>query len=169
MHIQHLTLATGRTRRIEAGEVPGETLARVRPWLAALVATGQALPVPRSDLADFVGLASVVDGALVVTISGAEIAGRGRPPLVSLGVARRSRHGAELWPLMTGPVMPPASVRAQRPAEPWCAVALWPTLAYAPDAVHWLGDLERCIAWAWCTSHQADDAEADPDQAAPGA
>lgn len=153
MHIAHLTLQTGHTRRIKAGEVPGEVLARVRPWLAALVASGRAMPLPVAAWSEYCALALVQDGGLVVTISGPPLPdGRGRPPLVSLGVARRSRHGAVLWPLMTGPVMPAPAHGVTRPPEPWCAAAIWPSAYLAPDSAVWLGDLERCIAWAWCTS-----------------
>ena len=152
-YLNHITLSTGHTRRSPRAEVSGETLARVAPWLAALVESGQPAPLPVSGLSDYTGHATVVDGALIVTISGAALtdgpmAGNA-PPLVTLGVAQRSRHGAALWPLMTGPVMPHAKPSIQRPGEPWAAVAIWPTLAMHPDAIGWLGDLERCIAWAW--------------------
>lgn len=146
-YLNHITLSTGHTRCSDRAEVSGETLARVGPWLAALVESGQPAPLPVSGLANYTGHASVMDGALIVTISG-PMTGKA-PPLVSLGVAKRSRHGAVLWPLMTGPVMPPTKPGIQRPGEPWAAVAIWPTVALFPDAVGWLGDLERCIAWAW--------------------
>lgn len=152
-YLNHITLSTGHTRRSPRSEVSGETLARVGPWLAALVESGQPAALPVSSLAEYSGHASVFDGGLIVTISGpapasGPMAGKA-PPLVSMGVAQRSRHGAALWPLMTGPVMPPARPGLQRPAEPWAAVAIWTTIALHPDAVEWLGDLERCIAWAW--------------------
>jgi len=150
-YLHHITLSTGHTRRSPRSEVSGETLARVGPWLAALVESGKPLPV--SGMAGYSALASVHDGALIVTVSGPPLAegpmaGK-EPPLVSIGVAKRSRHGAALWPLLTGPVMPPAKPGLQRPSEPWCAVAIWPTIALHPDATAWLADLERCIAWAW--------------------
>jgi hypothetical protein len=152
-YIAHLTLATGHATRIQRGDVTGETLARVGPWLAVLVESGRPAPLPVSELAEYSALAAMIDGALIVTISGpapvdGPMAGKA-PPLVSIGVAERSRHGGALWPLLTGPVMPPAKPGLQRPREPWCAVVLWPTLALYPSASHWLGDLERCIAWAW--------------------
>lgn len=152
-YLHHITLSTGHTRRSDRAEVSGETLARVGPWLAALVESGKPAPLPVSGLSEYTGHATVVDGALVVTISGPEqtegpMAGKA-PPLVTVGVAKRSRHGAALWPLMTGPVMTPAKPGIQRPGEPWAAVAIWPTLALHPEAAGWLGDLERCIAWAW--------------------
>lgn len=152
-YLNHITLITGHTRRSDRTEISGETMARVGPWLAALVESGQPAPLPVFGLADYAGLASVHDGALIITISGLPpttgvMAGKA-PPLITMGVAKRSRHGAVLWPLMTGPVMPSAKPGIQRPREPWAAVAIWPTIALHPSAVEWLGDLERCIAWAW--------------------
>lgn len=153
MYLHHLTLTTGHLRRSPRSEVDGETLARIGPWLAAAIDDGRAMPLPVSELADYSALAKVHDGALLVTISGPPLASgpmRGRaPPLVTLGVAQRSRHGAALWPLLIGPHMPPAKPGLQRPAEPWCAVALWPTISLYPSAMEWLGDMERCISWAW--------------------
>lgn len=35
------------------------------------------------------------------------------------------------------------------PGEPWCAVRLEPGIALYPETAHWLGDFERCLAWAW--------------------
>lgn len=153
MYIQHLTLTTGHLRRSPRSEVDGETLARIGPWLAAAVDDSRAMPLPVSELADYTALAKVFDGSLLVTISGppptaGPMAGRA-PPLVTLGVAQRSRHGAALWPLLTGPTMPAVKPGLKRPGEPWCAVALHPTIMMYPGAMEWIGDLERCIAWAW--------------------
>jgi len=155
MHITHLTLATGHTTRIERGDVAGETLARVAPWLAALVASGQSAPLPVAELAHYSATAFVASGALVITICGvAPTTGRMAgvpPPLATMGVAKRSRHGAALWPLLGAAHMPAIKPGLVRPGEPWCAVAIWPTITRHLDALDWLGDLERCIAWAWVT------------------
>lgn len=155
VYIQHLTLRTGHISRIQRGDVAGETQGRVAPWLAALVHSGASAPLPVSDLSEYSAVAFVADGALVITICGvAPTTGRMAgvpPPLVTLGVAKRSRHGTALWPLLHAAHMPPVKVGLARPAEPWCAIAIWPTITRHIDAMAWLGDLERCIAWAWCT------------------
>lgn len=155
MYINHLTLSTGHVSRIERGDVNGETLARVGPWLAALTATGESAPLPVSGLATYSAIGSVYGGALILTVSGptqqsGPMVGNA-PPLVTLGVAKRSRHGTALWPLLSAPHMPPVKRGIERPAEPWCAVAIWPTIMLHPESMEWLGDLERCIAWAWVT------------------
>lgn len=151
MYINHLTLSTGHLSRIERGDVAGETLARVAPWLAAAVEVGKAVPLPVSELVDYTALACVLEGSLIITVSGPNHELGPAPPLVTLGVAKRSRHGAALWPLLTGPVMPPTKAGLVRPAEPWCAVAIWPTISLSPDALRWLADFEKCVAWAWVT------------------
>ena len=153
MYIAHITLNTGHVTRIERGDVTGETLARIGPWLAALVASGVQQPLPLSPLNDYTAAAAVAEGALMLSVFGRPIvkgvfAGQ-RPPLVTLGVAKRSRHGAALWPvLMRTPGIRPG---LRQPAEPWCAVGLWPTAGRDMQAMHWLGDMERCVAWAWCS------------------
>lgn len=155
-YVQHSTLTTGHISQIRQGDVSGEAVARIAPWLSAMIESGQSIPLPVAELSDYSGHASVLDGALIVTISGppppkvtGELAGKA-PPLVTVGVARKSRH-AHLWTLMTQvppmPVVHPSVVKC--PKAPWCAVAIWPTIAFYPDAATWLGDLERCIAWAW--------------------
>lgn len=146
MYINHLTLSTGHLSRIERGDVSGETLARVRPWLAAVTASGGTHTLPVSALSDYTASAVVVNGALIVSVFAPNGA-----PLVSIGVAKRSRHGAPLWEALTGPQMPPAAPGISQPSEPWCAALLWPTLAANLSAARWLGDFERCVAWAWCT------------------
>lgn len=151
-YITHITINTGHTTRIQQGDVSGETLARVGPWLSALVESGQPAPLPVSALSQYTALAVVLDGALIVTISGPTVAagpmdGKA-PPLVSVGVAKKSRHD-HLWGLLTGPVMPPAKTGITRPQSPWCGVVIHPTIAMHIDALEWLGDFERCIAWVW--------------------
>lgn len=63
MYINHLTLATGHTSRIERGDVAGETLARIAPWLEAGLAAGQSVPLPVSALATYSALLLAQDGA----------------------------------------------------------------------------------------------------------
>jgi len=155
-YIRHVTLATGHTSSIEAGDVSGETLARVGPWLAALLESGQSAPLPIAAVAEFTATASVASGGLLVTISGPAVqsgplAGKA-PPLVSLGVAARSRQSAPMWDMLTSPTLRAQgmAVKAKSaPPAPWAAVAIYPTITMHLAALEWLGDLERCIAWAW--------------------
>lgn len=154
-YITHITLATGHTSSIQPGDVAGETLARVSPWLVALVHSGDHMPLPVSGLSEYTAHATVQDGALVLTVCGPTVTDAGpmqgvQPPLITIGVAKKSRH-AHLWTLLTGPVMPPAAHGIKPPQTPWCAVLIWPSSVLCADAFQWLGDFERCVAWAWCS------------------
>jgi hypothetical protein len=155
-YINHITLTTGHCNRSGRDQVMDETLAILRPWIAASLAAEVPVPLPVTPLAHFSGRCIIDDGALVCTIyapGGPHVAGQPTGaegfPLVTLGVAQRSRHGGDLWALMLANFG--AYPAAKRPAEPWCAVALHSSLAAYPEATRWLGDLERCIAWAWIT------------------
>ncbi len=162
-YIQHLTLSSGHSRRIEPGEVSGQTLALVGPWLETLIASGGKLSLPRSDLSRrYCASATIERGALLMTVFVRDRTGMA--PLVTFGVAKRRRHGDVLWPYFIDPqtaqTMFATSVKrgVQRPAEPWCAVLIHLTLALAdPSASAWLGDFERCVAWAWVHRAAGDD------------
>jgi len=43
----------------------------------------------------------------------------------------------------------------QGPPVPWCAVSVHTPVGAFPEALDWLGDFERCIAWAWITRNPA--------------
>lgn len=158
-YINHITLASGRCRRSPRAEVHDATLAIIAPWLNKARATGSIEPLPVAQLAHY-GARVIKDIGLVVTIYGPRGPHTpGRPhsgewlPLVTLGIAQRSRESADLW----------AALRANfggypglgPPPTPWVAVATHPTLVAHSEAAQWLGDLERCIAWAWITRNPA--------------
>lgn len=153
-YITHITLNTGHSSRIQDGDVVGETLGRITPWLHALVQSGQLMPLPASGLSAYTAHASVQDGALVLTVYGPTVTDAGpmlgmQPPIVTIGVAKKARH-AHLWALMTtGAHMPPPAKGIKAPQTPWCAIAIWPSSELCADAFEWLGDFERCVAWAW--------------------
>lgn len=142
-YINHLTLASGHIRRSERAEVDDETLKILAPWLSDAINSGERHPLPVAELAHYEAAAFVEDGGLLVTVFA------GENPLVTFGVAQRSRHGGNLWAKMLANF--PAKPGTQKPAEPWCAVALHPALIAHPDAMGWMGDFERCVAWAWIT------------------
>lgn len=161
MHINHLTLTTGHLSRIKHGDVSDEMVAHMAPWLETLVASGPyasdvsaPLPLPAPALADYTAASTVENGLLLVTIFGPNPPGcldKDQVPLVTMGVAKYPHHGPVLWSLLMETASPgnPVKRGLHRPAEPWCAVTLHPTLALHPLATKWLGDLERCIAWTW--------------------
>ena len=142
-YINHLTISTGHSRRSPRAEVGDDTLTWLVPWLRKAVALGTPQPLPVAALARYSLLAQVEDGALLATLYAGPDA-----PLVTIGVAQRSRQAATLWNKMITAFGAPG---LERPAEPWCAVALHAALLDHPGAGEWLGDFERCIAWAWIT------------------
>ena len=79
---------------------------------------------------------------------------RGQPanadiPLVTFGVAQRSRHSEPLWAMLLANFEHAKGL--QQPATPWCAVIVHPSIMMHADAIGWLGDFKRCVAWAWIT------------------
>lgn len=48
-----------------------------------------------------------------------------------------------------------AAQSMDQPDAPWCAVVLHPSLSAYRGDVEWMGDFERCIAWAWITRRPA--------------
>lgn len=156
MYINHITLTTGHLGRSPRAAVADDALAVLVPWLQDAIASPDGLPIPVPPLAHYSCKAMVESGALVATIfapagphtSGQPYAGD-MLPLITFGVAQRSRQGGGLWALMVAQFG--AAEGLQEPATPWCAVAIHPSIAGYPEAAKWLGDLERCIAWAWIT------------------
>ena len=77
-------------------------------------------------------------------------------PLVTFGVGVQGDTGP-LWQYLCRVIanipgfgFPDAIDPESPPPTPWCGVGLHVPLllgAY-PDALHWLGDFERCVAWA---------------------
>ena len=158
MYINHITMTTGHLARTSRGDVPPEVTALLAPWLQGLVSTGKAAPLPVPGLAEYSAQALLQDGALVVTLyAPAGPYQPGKPnggevmPLITMGVAQRSRHAAKLWDALCAAV--PSRPKMDMPATPWLAVITYPTLAAHLGAAGWLGDFERCIAWAWITRH----------------
>ncbi len=147
MYINHVTLGTAHVMRSERSDVGDDVLAAVAPWLAAAANSGRQHPLP--GRADYAAAVFLQDGGLVVTVYSNATDIGSRSPLVTFGVAQRSRHGEQLWALLVANFGAHASAR--RPGEPWCAAALHPELARNLDAADWLADFERCVAWAWIT------------------
>ena len=160
MYINHITLNTGHLARTLRADVAPEVTALLAPRLQEIANSGQAHPLPVPELAHISAQAFVQDGGLVVTVSvpvGPHAPGKPHKgptmPLATLAVAQRSRHGAALWELLASAFG--AKPGLQEPRTPWIAVALHPSAAAYTGALDWLGDLERCVAWAWITRHPA--------------
>lgn len=159
-YINHVTLTTGQCRRSPRDEVSDETLALLYPWMTTAIESGNPAPLPVPALAHYSahvlrdrGVVVTIYGPLGPHIAGQPYRGERLAPLVTLGIAQRSREAAPLWQMMVDTFGAPTV--AKMPSVPWCAVALHPTLPMFLDAVTWLGDFERCVAWAWITRNPA--------------
>lgn len=143
-YLNHITLSTGHTRRSPRAEVADDTIQALTPWLAACMThvDGYPLPGPLGIRHGFVMQASVRDGALICHV-GQLHAG----PLVTFGIAARSRQSGELWAWLCAQYGSADALAA--PGTPWCAVNLHPAYAEQHGMGAWVGDFERCIAWTW--------------------
>lgn len=148
-YLQHITLTTGDTRQSWRHEVADDLM----PMLTALIESaredGRAL-LPGLQPQCWLRIEDTSKCA-IVNIDTAD-----RVPLVTMAIATHSRCGAKLWRLLHETARIPAATDALRtPPEPWIAARLEPGIAtLTPDATMALGDLERCIAWAWIESRE---------------
>ncbi|HET6631533.1 MAG TPA: hypothetical protein VFG73_02340 [Rhodanobacteraceae bacterium] len=151
-YLTHVTLTTGDSRRSYRSECDDGVIAQLGPVVLACEATGTAeFPSPTGVMR----LDRITDterpSRHVAIWAIREPQG---PALVTLALAMTARAGAGVWralherhdepvPLATGP--------AEAPAAPWLGVIVHvPAIVPAPHpALSWLGDAERCIAWAW--------------------
>lgn len=151
MYIHHITLSTGHTARTSRADVTDGTIQALRPWLLAVInhQDDYPLPGPLGTRDGFVMSASVLHGGLVCHVGQADAG-----PIVSFGIATRSRQSGELWAWLCAQYGARTALIA--PGTPWCAVALRPAYALQAGVSAWIGDFERCIAWTWLTRQPAE-------------
>jgi len=150
MYLRHVTLTTGHVRDSYADEVSSEVMAGMRHLIQRICVGDTSEAVSLREYAS-VGAYSVAGRCsarcLVVTVYA------DGPPtelVCTIGVAAHSRCGATLWRnLHQWGQVPVRTDPTQCPPEPWVAAALDEAAASHPDAMAWLGDFERCLAWAW--------------------
>lgn len=139
--IRHITLTTGHSRDSYAGEVTPEAVEVCKDLIRQMVAVQR----PRIPGFESFSVTGVRHGrCFVATVwSGGE-------PIVTIGIATHSRCGAEVWQaLHKSASLLCATSADQCPTEPWCAARLEPHSLFYPDVMAWVGDFERCMAWAW--------------------
>ena len=153
LYIWHVTLDTGHTRRSPRSEVDDGVLPRVQAMLQ------QALAGERPEVMNGCTLTAAAEGRCLLGTVWKPLGSVSKSvPVVTIGVAEHSRCGGRLWRLMhdvadrTG--MPPlATNRTKPPQEPWCAARLEIGSIAAVETMEWLGDFERCLAWAFLERH----------------
>jgi hypothetical protein len=146
-YIHHVTLTTGHVRQILPDEVSDEAVAAVLTLIERATAGNETVPLPA--LPGYSLGAQASSKCLVVTVWA------DGPPsecICTIGIAAHSRCGAGLWrALHTWGTAPVVTDPDRCPPEPWVAAALDGAIVQHMDATEWLGDFERCLAWAWCT------------------
>ena len=145
--LAHLTLNDGHTRDSPRSEVAGANVDRLAPF----VADGGALPAPAAGYRVTVTRDDHPPGCATFTVLGPRY-----EPQVTGFVCADAAHSERMWGVAGGgiaafhgkhPNLVPLRHMPPRPATaPWLAVLLWPTIN--GDASTWLGDFERCFAWA---------------------
>ena len=146
--LAHVTLTTGHVRDSARTEIEPHVVQLLRPLLARVLA-GETVPVP------YVPGGYTLRGAEDDGCCALAVAGPTGVVVATIGVAGHPAGSAALWGQLHayGPDRVPVATDAtQPPTVPWCAVrlTLGGVLAHR-DALDWLGDLERCLAWTYLT------------------
>lgn len=146
-YIHHVTLTTGACGRSWRHEISPEAMHVVAAMLDAVLVERE-VGIPATDPPCTVSV-TAEGRCMIATVYGPDYQ-RMRTPLATFGVAAKARCGAPLWRVMHHHAVGVIATREdERPNEPWCAVRLEPGIAIHESAAHWLGDFERCLAWAW--------------------
>lgn len=151
----HITLNSGHSRQSARSEIRDDIITLVSDLITRALA-GEKPPLPQ--LANYYLTGTRDEGALVVTVwRNATPKGQlpQRVPIATIGVAIKDGDKAlELWHTLhlshKSQEMPLATAKRKLPpAAPWCAARLDPGVTLFPDTAGWMGDFERCLAWAW--------------------
>lgn len=149
--LAHLTLNNGHARQSPRSEVGEDTLALLTPLVAA---GGGVLPAPFDTYHLTVVREPEQPGRATFTVAALPEGN----PLVTCFCCWQPQGEARFWAFVGAFIdgqrrdflagFLPGGMPRRPQAVPWLAVLIWPGLALHPDAVGWLGDLERCVAWA---------------------
>jgi hypothetical protein len=142
LSLNHITLSTGDLARTPHSAVGSGTMEFMCSWLDKAIASNSPVSLGVPSLSGFTALVTAEENDLLVTLYGGELV-----PIVTFGCAPRS--SSTLWSLLLnqGGILKSMS----EPEAPWCGVVLHSGTSIYTDHVHWLGDWERCVAWAWIT------------------
>lgn len=154
-YLWHVTLDTGDVRQSPRSEVGDEVI----PHLQSMLGTGSA-PIPGMPGLRWVpaafwlgrGAAMLDAGGWGGTVVLPSVAA-GPLRVVTMGVAPHALAAAATWDYVTLGLGADAEPKCLRPDPPWLGVALGPaSVELDQQRLLALGDLERCLAWAWLES-----------------
>ncbi|MFZ4504706.1 MAG: hypothetical protein ACOYM1_12235 [Methylovulum sp.] len=149
--MNHITLTTGHNLKIRKSEVSTEIIDQIILWLDVAIKSEPSVCLPGLATSDYTADATESEACLIMTIYGhSNKIAKGQPvPLVTLCVVNQEHRENDVWQLMSAPHMPPVACGVVCPEKPYMGVSVWPMSVLFFEALGWLGDLERCIAWAW--------------------
>ena len=160
--VSHVELNSGNATRVERGEVSALDVSKAAAWLGAALLTEDAIPLPDSKLHGYVGRASSHGDALVVVIAKRDDETSATSGLATIGVARSTASGAQLWPPISKGLPGEAVAAVDQPEAPWCVVSKWSALAEHPQAKEWIDKASRTLSVVWShhdrlLNHSAED------------
>lgn len=134
-YLYHVTVTSGHARKSYRSEISPDALA-VCAELIHQIRERPLTPIPMPGPAGY-----EIVGSLDGPCGLAQVFAVGKEqPLVTMGIASRERCGIDPWKLLGG--------KGPQPRAPWLAVKV--EVGIIDDsAMHWLGDFERCLGWAF--------------------
>jgi hypothetical protein len=144
MKIEHITLQTAHTRRCGRDEISDDALVFCQELITtALINPNKPVPIPNFD-GYFLSGGNEPEKGLFGTVW------CGGNPLVTIIVAVSSENSTQLWQKLHQHTTLPAKTEPNNPPlVPWVAASLTVSSVLNDEAMEWLGDFERCLAWAW--------------------
>lgn len=141
-YINHITISTGHIARTSRADVGDDVIDLLAPWLNKMINTGVVDPFPVDGMGNYSAKAYTHAGGLFMTVYNGDV------PLVTFAVAKRSRQSKPVWDRLLKSFQHITDIKV--PPVPWCAVAVHGTsILVDQEALSWLGDFERCVAWTW--------------------
>lgn len=150
MKLYHITLNTGHARWSERSEVQPGLLTQLGP-LVTQCEREHSVEVPTPS--GLMLLSSLQPETPSRHVAVWTIRHPGGPALATWAVGMRARPAAGLWRQLHEHARDVVTRADDAPPAPWLAAWLHALLYMTPEGfvpwVHWLGDFERCVAWAW--------------------
>jgi hypothetical protein len=151
--LQHITFQTGQARATQRSEVDPVFLKQLAKMVRDCDRAGSVeAPTPSGLMVlNKIGLPGESRDVACWSLKRPDDA-----PLMTQALALKKEQGDALWRELhgsLGQIEPKFVTPANRPpTEPWLGVALHlPLLLWEGEwkPLEWLGDFERCVAWAW--------------------
>lgn len=142
-YINHITLTTGHIVRVPRSAMTEADIEAATDLLDSILTGGKPTIAP-----GYVAFGAHSGKCLLVTVCAAD----GLLPILTTGVAIKSRPAARLWREMHGGGgLPLATKTADPPQTPWCAdrIEVGATEAQHHAALSWTGRWAATLAWAW--------------------